>query len=838
MRAEYFVLRAELRGEKRLYIMAALTAAFATAALTLALAVGETFERSFSASAKSVLGGDVSLRLRQRAFLPEETEWLRENSGEISALRVAAALAFSGENNQMVRLKITDSAYPLYGTMELQNKKPNALKELLSAGADADGAYPAAVAADLPELLGIKTGDTFTAAGVTFRVAEIVEREPDPDSRLWMAAPVVLAGAAAGGALPDAGLLSEHYIRARFPEGEGEESWTTRLRGAFPEADWRVRVAQEAAPGVRRFVERMRVFLSVMSLAAILTAGIGINGAASAFMRARVRAIAVVKMLGGAERFVVRVYLKIALLFIVGGAAAGAFAGAAALFWAAPHLFSALPLDIAPVWPWAAFLKALLSASALGAACVVFPVLRAGRANPLSLFNAGGNENETPPPVRRDAYLAAAIWIPLLLLLPLEWTEKAAAAGIALAAGLVYALSSACARFAGTAAGRIRPPVSWGLLSVSRNRRQTAAGVVSLGAGMALLVAVLNIEENFSARIDDTLSREAPALYFLGIRPEQRAELEQTLRAAAPQTRLRAVPFLRGKIKSIGGRTAEEIAETAPEEERWIVRGDRGLTWTDGEYIGESEVTEGELWDESEPRPQVSFDEEAAHAYGVSLGDEMVLSILGRRLTAVITNFREIDWQSFDINFAVILDGRPFGDAPHSLFGAAFMPAESEPAAKLAAAREFPNITPIAMGGVFDIGRRLLNNISILLQASALFMLIGAAPAVAASLMDGQRRRIRDAVVLRLLGAPSRSLLLKGFAEYSAMAAAALLPALLFGLSAGAFVVRNVFELDWDIGGGNPLGVAAAGFALFLVIGGADIYRWTRQPPLAVVRNE
>ncbi|MBE8159022.1 MAG: hypothetical protein HAW59_06520, partial [Betaproteobacteria bacterium] len=579
---------------------------------------------------------------------PEELNWLQQNSGALSTVQIAAALALAGDGNQMVRLKIADGAYPLYGRLEMANGGEKNLAKILSAGADADGAYPAAVAADLPALLNIKTGDVFSAAGITLRIAELITREPDPDSRIWMSSPLVLAGAGAGAALPGVGLLSEHFVRARLPAGESETAWKTRLKNAFPDADWRVRGAQQAAPGLRRFVERMRRFLSLMALAAILTAGVGIHGAAAAFMRARMRAIAVVKMLGGGARFIARVYLKIALLFIIGGATAGALAGAAALFWAAPYLSASLPLELAPEWPQAAFFKALFSATALGAAFVILPVLRAGRANPLALFNAGGNEISAPPVSRRDILFAAAVWIPLALLLPLEWREKFAAVGIAAAAALVYLLSILCAQLAGIAAKRIPPPVSWGLLAVARNRRQTASGVVSLGAGMAALIAILNIEDNFAARIDDTLTREAPSLYLMGIRREQHKPLAQTLAAAAPKSRLRAIPFLRGKIKSIGGRTAEDIADGAHEGLRWILRGERGLTWTDGSYIGESEVSAGKLWDDSEARPQASFDAAAAAAFGVSLGDNLELNILGKRLTVVITSFRDIDWQSFD----------------------------------------------------------------------------------------------------------------------------------------------------------------------------------------------
>ena len=354
---------------------------------------------------------------------------------------------------------------------------------------------------------------------------------------------------------------------------------------------------------------------------------------------------------------------------------------------------------------------------------------------------------------------------------------------------------------------------------------------------MALLVAILNIEGNFAARINDTLRQEAPTFYLTGARTEQRESLQKTLTAVSEKSRLRTIPFLRGKIAAIGGRDSADI--DAPSDFRWILGNDRALTWTEnGDYIGASKVSDGVLWDDSETRPQASFDSGAADAFGLELGDELELTILGRRLTTVITSFREIDWQSFDINFVVILDRRPFGDAPYSLMGAAFLPPEDENRAKLEIVRAFPNITPIAMSAVFEVGRRLLENVSLLLQAAALFMLFGAAPVIVASLMDGQRRRVRDAITLRLLGASTGALIIKGMAEFAAMAAAALLPAIVFGLIAGKLVVEHIFDLHWNIGDGSPLVVACGGVTLFLIFGCAGIAKWVRQPPLAIIRNE
>ena len=835
MSADSLLLRGELRGEKRLYLLAALTTMLASAALTLTLAINTTFERSFAAAAKTLLGGDISIRLRQRNFTPQEINWLRQNTRKLSFITTAGMVALVGDNSQMARIKAIDDAYPLYGNIKLQNGDYRDLQATLAKTQLDDDIYPAAVGAELLTLFAINVGDVFNVAGKKIRITHVIEREPDPDPRLWMAAPPVLVGAKAAARFSAAGALYSNYGRAIINDDESAEQWQARLTAAFPNADWRVRNAQDAMPALRRFIRHTRDFLSIMSLAAILIAGIGVGGAALAFLNARAGAIAIVKMLGGKNELITSVYLKISALFIIGGAFIGAIIGGGLLFIITPYLSSALPWQLAPQWPWESLGKTLFITALIGMAFALLPTLNAARANPLTLFNASGFESSRY--TRRDAFIGVALWSLILIVIPLPLREKIIATGILFLAAIIYFMSIGFARLAGLISRRLPPPFSWGFLSLSRSPRRIATGIVSLGMGMAMLVAILNASGNFSARIDDTLRQAAPTFYLLGIAKQQRQELENTLAAVSDNARLRAIPFMRGKIKSIGEQDADSII--APLNLRWILSGDRGLTWTeDGGYIGNSRVSAGTLWDKKETRPQASFDAEAAAAFGINLGDELVLNILGRPLTVIITSFRDIEWQNFDINFVIILDRQPFGSAPYSLMAAAFLPAADEAAAKLAIIRKFPNITPISMRAVFDIGQRLLKSVAILLQAAAIFILMGAIPVIIASLMDSQRQRIHDAITLRLLGASNKTLILKGLSEFAAMAAVALLPALIFGLIFAKIIVEHIFDLTWRIGDGSPLIVVLSAVILFTIIGCLSVARWISQPPLSVIRND
>ena len=831
------LLSRELRGEIKLFTFAMATMALATAALTLVMSLAKTFEENYAASARSLLGGDASLRLSQREFSDEEREWLQSNSARFSEIRTARVLAIYGQRTQVARLKGVDTAYPLFGKLRLLQAPQDTAALFTDIADSAAAVYPAFIGENLSDLMDLRVGDSFAVGGLSLRVANIVLEEPDPDPRLFVGAPLVLVARQAleSERFTRPGALASRHIRVGVGEDDLGE-WRERLQQQFPDSGWRLRTTDNNRNSTLRVVGEVRNFLALASLAALLLAGIGCGNALSAFLRARIRAIAVVKMVGGESVLIRRVYLSLAGIFAAVGATVGALAGMAGIFAIAPLLSPYLPFPLQPQWSLPVLLRALATAVMLTAAFAVPPVLRFARVNPLTLFAAGGHEDQSPPPTLNDRLVMVIAFAAAIVLLPLAWKEKILLGGVAAIAILLYVVTLFFSRFAEKLGKHGGTAWRLGLLAIARNRRQTIAAVVSFGVGVFVLTAIMDSESNFTARIEDTLRKKAPAIYLAGILPTQQQQVRDIVDANGGT--LRTIPFLRGRISAIGGRSAEEIAATAPDDELWVLRGDRAFTWTDGDYIGGSRVSDGMLWDDTMEGLQASFDKEAAVAFGVQLGDALELNILGELVTATISSFRDIEWDSFDLNFVIILSAPPFADSPHTFMGGVYMPEENVSAVQRAIGENIPNILPIATGAIFDVITRLLQRAAGLLQAMAIFLMLCGFPMILATVIEHRRRRLQNAATLRLLGADRRTVVLAGIVEFSLMALLAVLPASLLGALAGYAVVENIFSLEWNMQWATMLGVAAASIALFLLIGAADIARTAKQSPLPLLRNE
>src|SRR6185437_14251460 len=136
------------------------------------------------------------------------------------------------------------------------------------------------------------------------------------------------------------------------------------------------------------------------------------------------------------------------------------------------------------------------------------------------------------------------------------------------------------------------------------------------------------------------------------------------LTQTAPGSTVEEVPMLRGRIVSAHGVRAEDLNPSTDSE--WVLQSDRGLTST-GQIPKGSKIVEGKWWNaDYNGSPLVSIEKKIADGLKLKLGDEIVVNVLGRDISAKIGNMRTIDWQGLGINFVLVFSPNTFRGAPHT----------------------------------------------------------------------------------------------------------------------------------------------------------------------------
>jgi putative ABC transport system permease protein len=832
-------LRGGLRSGFRGFRIFIACLALGVAAIAGVGSISSSVVEGLRADARTLLGGDVELRLQHRAATAEQLAYLRDHSTELSTtvrMRAMARPVGGVDSRALVELKAVDAAYPLTGS--LQTDPPSERSDLLGRR---DGVWGVAVDANLLTKLGIERGAHLRVGEAEFEVRAVITREPDRVASVIAFGPraLIAAAALADTQLVQPGSQIRYYYRLALAAETEVSAWIETIKTAYPQAGWRIRGVDDAAPGVRRFIRRLTLFLTFVGLSTLLVGGIGVGNATKSYLDGKTATIATLKCLGAPGRLVFAIYM----LQIMGLAALGIVAGL--VFGAtAPVLAMEALSGLLPVQPKGGiFAVPLILAAGFGvltaATFALWPLARALEIPAANLFRAFIAPLEGRPrlPYMVTVFAGAALMAALTVGTASDvrsalWFVGGAAATFAvlrLAAGGVMRLAARMPRPRGA---------EWrlALSNLHRPGTSTPATVVSLGLGLAVLVAVVLIEGNLTRQVDERLPKEAPALFFIDVQPHQVDTFDETVTGSEGASNYRRVPSLRGRIIRIAG-VAVEDAKVAPES-RWAVRGDRALTYA-ATPTKESKIIAGKWWDADYSGPPIiSLDAGLARGFGVGLGDKLAFNILGREIEAEIVSLREIDWRSLRFDFAVIFAPGSLEGAPHTHIAAVHGSPETEARIEKAVTDKYSNVSSIRVREALEAVSNILAGIGVAVRATASVTVLAGGLVLAGAVAAARRRRIYDAVVFKVLGATRARILAAFLLEYGVLGLCTGLIAAVIGAITAWAVMVFLMQSEFIF---FPLAVGVtvlACLAATLAVGFTGTWRALGQKAAPHLRNE
>lgn len=765
---------------------------------SVARAIGE----GVASQGQTLLGGDVRFELVQREASQPEIAFL-EAEGRLarSADMRSMARRPDGTDQALVEVKAVDAAYPLYG--ELVTEPRLSHDELFRS---ADGAWGAAAPDILFDRLGLVVGDTIQLGSVSFQLRARLVTEPDAASDGFGFAPRLLLsldGLRASG-LIQPGALVEHAYKLRLPAGATEADLTAlseRARTQFPEAGWSIRSRTNAAPSLSSNVERFSQFLTLVGLTALVVGGVGVANAVRAHLDSKRGVIATLKSLGASGGFVFQVYFIQVMVVGLIGIAIGLVLAALMPFGATAALATIIPVPAETGLYGGALAMAALFGVLVTVAFALLPLGRARDVPATALFRELGLEARGMP---RTVYVAGTVAIAAALAALAIWFayDRRVAAifvGATVFAFIVLRVVSGVVQNIARRAPRVRStPLRLAIGNIHRPGALTPSVVLSLGLGLTLLVTLALIDGNLRRQIQGNLPERAPNFFFVDIQAADVERFSSLVEQIDPGGSLMRVPMLRGRVMALNGTDVRDI--TVPPEGQWVLRGDRGITYS-ATLPENATLSAGEWWSaDYAGEPLVSFSAEEAGEIGLKLGDTVTVNVLGRNITARIANLRQVEWESMSINFVMVFSPNTFAGAPH-----AWLATLKDPAATAAdearilneVTKAFPAVTTVRVKDALDIVNRLIGQLGTAIRVAAAVALIASVLVLSGALAAGNRARIHDAVVLKMLGATRGTLITAFSLEYALIGLATAIFALAAGATAAWFVVARIMSLPW-----------------------------------------
>jgi putative ABC transport system permease protein len=795
------------------FLFVVLSVALGATALTAVAGFNESVRYTLLREARSLMAGDISLRMPIQPSA-EETHFLEQLQSEgIASTRVTETVSMASAGQgvpTLISVKGADlTQYPFYGNLALD-----------PAGVRLDEGSVAA-SDDLLLRLGLHVNDSVTVGNSTFKIAARIVREPDRMTTGFTLGPRVLftrEGLASTGIVIPGSRITERVL-LRLPPGKHIGQMRQRLESVFGR---RARITDytETNPQLTRALDRATRFLSLVSLIALIVAGLGVGSTMQSHLRQKMPNIAFMKCVGGRAGQVTSIYLAQALMIGLAGSLIGAVAGAfaqAAFARLVAHYFD---IAVILIWPWSAMLKGTAAALATAVLFALPALLSVAEVKPALILRKEVSE-EAKPPRSRSSILALAIILIGLWAIGV-WVAASVQfasvfGGVLLGSLLVFAaiaaaLLRAIRRAAGYPAFQRSAAVRHGIRNLYRPGAHTPAILASLGIGVMFTVTVYFLQHSLLEEVRLTAPPDSPNLFLINITDRESDGIKRLLDASTGiLDRQPLSPSVSAQLLTIDGVPLENI----PLEEgaRRFLNTQFVLTWA-ADVPPATKILDGAWWPKQPPEPLVSVQEFAAQALGLKVGSVIEWTALGGNIRAKVANIRRTDALRVGANNQFILSPGTLDNVSTVYYGALRVKPESIAAIQARIFAEFPTVTVINASDVLDIIQDVMDRISVAVRFVAGFAIFGGLVVLASSVAGTRYSRMREVAILRTVGA-TRTALVKMFCiEFAIIGSVAgLIGGALAGV-ASSILIRRLLETPYSF---NWIPVLAAGGATALL---------------------
>jgi putative ABC transport system permease protein len=767
----------------------------ATAALAAVSLFTDRVGRALERQAGEVLAADMVVTGRER--LPDEyLDKASELGLETAEIALLSTVLFVGEESHLVDLKAVTEGYPLRGQLKLADRL-GAPEEALAGIPEPGTGWMAA--------RGLRLFETDTGVKVDIgrrpvTVERVLAWEPDRGGSRFMLAPRLIIHM---DDLLESELLGPgSRVRWRLLVAGSESGVAEFRRWVEPRLEERqdIETVAEAEADTGRALEQARRFLGVAALTAVILAAAAVLLAALRFSRSQRDLVALLKAFGAESRQILLALTLLLLWLALAAIAAGGLLG----FGAQAIIGQILADGPAGELPPARLLPLLGSGSftlLLAAGFALPPLVALRGVAPMRILN---RSLDTRPGLAGGLWLLpilGALTIPVLQLGNLRLAmivlggSAVLAALLALAAWLAMGLSRQLSK-------RTRADWRFGLAGLHRRRGQGIIQITALGLGLMALLLLMIVRTELLDQWRGSLPADTADHFVVNIQPDQTEGVREALIEAGAQN---------VQVRPMATVNLIEVNGEPPPDHRWA--GQVNVSWID-RLPPANRVVEGEFF-APDATGEISLAKRWSERTGVGLGDTMLFEAGSRRFEATVTSMREVEWESFNVNFFILLTPSAGETLPHQFIASFRLPEEAGPLR--AVQQGWPNVSIIDIGALLDRISEIIDRVSRAAQVVFFFTLVAGLVVLLAALEATRDERRQEAALIRALGADDGMVRRGLLIEYGAMAFIAAVLATGGAALTGWLLARELFEFAY-----RPSGLLlATGFlaSFVLVIG-------------------
>ena len=764
--------------------------------LSAIFTIEDSLKKELNDNAKVLLGGDLEIDYNRNQGDLNLVNKVKEFSTVSQMIEFSTMLSTTGrEKNKSLftRIKTVDEKYPLYGEVvyepedayERMQKEP---KTIL-------------INESLSKTLKIKINDKVKVQDQSFIVVGIIKSVPDVSGFVafgdW-----ALAGKQTLEILKLNGIGSflNYEYKVKFKPSDDPEKIESKIKDIFKDDQKvKLRFPENSASGLKRIINNFSQFLSLVSISAMLIAGIGIANTLLSFINQNNMSIAVRKAVGFYSGNIKTLYYLqlLILLFIITVISYGSS------FLIVPiadkYLSDGLGLNVYPKFSLINFIKIFIVGLLV---LIIFSIPTISSIDQVKASNLFRNvfQNLQFYYSKKSVILSFILLSFLVLLFTLGSERPSYSLGYFLAffvCLIVFFLLSKIIIYLlkkFNFISNISLKVS--IKNITQTKSITPITIMSLGLGVTLLLTLALVGTNFKREIARSIPDIAPDYFFVGIQKGEKKKFEQGVYKMNPDANIEIVPMVSSGIVKINGVNPNSYIKP-DNDSYWVIGSERRSSWVEN-IPKDNPILKGEWWDLSKPNQlQISLDAKVAKDFNIELGDIFTLNIYGREIDGEIVNFREVDYRDLSINFAMLFNPQFAKKIPHEYLATAkFKNPDNFDETKML--EVLPSLSMIKIADYLNKVTSVLNKVFIAVTLiSGVTIVIGLIVISSAIMVQGKVKEYQN-LVFKILGFSKKEIIFSSLIEFIIIFMSVILIAIFFAVIGSKFIMENIFELVWQ----------------------------------------
>ena len=764
--------------------------------LSAIFTIEDSLKKELNDNAKVLLGGDLEIDYNRNQGDLNLVNKVKEFSTVSQMIEFSTMLSTTGrEKNKSLftRIKTVDEKYPLYGEVvyepedayERMQKEP---KTIL-------------INESLSKTLKIKINDKVKVQDQSFIVVGIIKSVPDVSGFVafgdW-----ALAGKQTLEILKLNGIGSflNYEYKVKFKPSDDPEKIESKIKDIFKDDQKvKLRFPENSASGLKRIINNFSQFLSLVSISAMLIAGIGIANTLLSFINQNNMSIAVRKAVGFYSGNIKTLYYLqlLILLFIITVISYGSS------FLIVPiadkYLSDGLGLNVYPKFSLINFIKIFIVGLLV---LIIFSIPTISSIDQVKASNLFRNvfQNLQFYYSKKSVILSFILLSFLVLLFTLGSERPSYSLGYFLAffvCLIVFFLLSKIIIYLlkkFNFISNISLKVS--IKNITQTKSITPITIMSLGLGVTLLLTLALVGTNFKREIARSIPDIAPDYFFVGIQKGEKKKFEQGVYKMNPDANIEIEPMVSSGIVKINGVNPNSYIKP-DNDSYWVIGSERRSSWVEN-IPKDNPILKGEWWDLSKPNQlQISLDAKVAKDFNIELGDIFTLNIYGREIDGEIVNFREVDYRDLSINFAMLFNPQFAKKIPHEYLATAkFKNPDNFDETKML--EVLPSLSMIKIADYLNKVTSVLNKVFIAVTLiSGVTIVIGLIVISSAIMVQGKVKEYQN-LVFKILGFSKKEIIFSSLIEFIIIFMSVILIAIFFAVIGSKFIMENIFELVWQ----------------------------------------